>query len=180
MNTIVMSQPHSWKSVRMKLTLPKWGLGSSSGLPKLQSSIVGVKTPCLGVFFISLESYGNVDVENGLVWTIWRSITQVMTKKLGVKLIVFLPTIKSRESTWPRCVQVKCDTLLESSRRELQVCFRPHLNWRSEQKVISSQSAGNPNRDSFETLPWESRDKKPFRCRCRRESCEFKVARGLS
>jgi len=31
------------KSVRMKLTLPKWGLGSPPGLPKLQSLIVGVK-----------------------------------------------------------------------------------------------------------------------------------------
>jgi hypothetical protein len=34
-----------WKSVRMRLTLLKWGLGSPSGLPKLQSSIARVKTP---------------------------------------------------------------------------------------------------------------------------------------
>ncbi len=60
-----MSQPHFWKSVRMTLTLPKWGLGSLSGLPKLQSSIVGVKTLRLEAFFISLESYQNVNVENG-------------------------------------------------------------------------------------------------------------------
>ncbi len=32
-----------WKSVRMKLTLLKCGLGSPLGLPKLQGSIVGVK-----------------------------------------------------------------------------------------------------------------------------------------
>jgi hypothetical protein len=50
----------------MTLTFPKWGLGSPSGLPKLQSSIVGVKTPGLEGFFISLESYQSVDVENGL------------------------------------------------------------------------------------------------------------------
>jgi hypothetical protein len=31
-----------WRSVRMTLTLPKWGLGSPLGLPKIQSSIVGV------------------------------------------------------------------------------------------------------------------------------------------
>jgi hypothetical protein len=63
-----------------------------------------------------------------------------------------------------------------------------------------SQSLGSPNRDSFRTPPWESRDKKPFGCRCRGEaqsilyggkgglplspsrgeSCESKVARGLS
>jgi hypothetical protein len=36
---------------------------------------------------------------------------------------------------------------LESSRRELQVCFRPHPNRRFEQKVMPSQSCGSPNRD---------------------------------
>jgi hypothetical protein len=50
----------------MTLTLPKWGLGSPLRLPKLQNSIARVKTPCLEVFFISLESYQSVDVENGL------------------------------------------------------------------------------------------------------------------
>jgi hypothetical protein len=55
-----------WESVRMKLTLPKWGLGNPSGLPKLQSSIAGVKTLRIGVFFISLESYQSLNVENGL------------------------------------------------------------------------------------------------------------------
>ncbi len=29
------------------------------------------------------------------------------------------------------------------------------------------QSPGNPNRDNFGTPLWESRDKKPFGCRCR-------------
>ncbi len=55
-----------WKSVRMTFTLLKWGLGSPLGLLKLQSSIAGVKTPCIEVFFISLEKYQSVDVENGL------------------------------------------------------------------------------------------------------------------
>jgi hypothetical protein len=31
---------------------------------------------------------------------------------------------------------------------------------------MSSQSPGSPNRDSFGTPPWESRDKKPFGCKC--------------
>jgi hypothetical protein len=67
----------------MKLTLPKWGLGSLSGLPKFQSSIAGVKTPRIRVFFISLKSYRSVDVENGLAWTIWTSAAQVMSKKMA-------------------------------------------------------------------------------------------------
>jgi hypothetical protein len=69
-----------------------------------------------------------------------------------------LPTIKSQESTRPRCVQVECDTTLESSWGELQVCFRPRLNRRSERGVMSSQSPGSLNQDNFGTPPWESRD----------------------
>jgi hypothetical protein len=65
----------------MTLTLPKWGLGSPLGLLKLQSFIVGVKTPRIGVFFISLESYESVNVENELAWAIWTSIAQVMCKR---------------------------------------------------------------------------------------------------
>jgi hypothetical protein len=61
-----VSQPYFEKSVRVRLTLPKWELGSPPGLSKLQSSIAGVKTSRIGVFFISLESYQIVDVENGL------------------------------------------------------------------------------------------------------------------
>jgi hypothetical protein len=64
--TFKLLQPHFWKSVRMTLTLPKWELGSPLGLPKLQSSIVGVKTPFLEAFFISLESHQSVDVKSGL------------------------------------------------------------------------------------------------------------------
>jgi hypothetical protein len=85
----------------------------------------------------------------------------------GLKLAIWLPTTKSRESTRPRCVQVEWDTPLESCWRELQVFFRPHPNRRSELGVMSSQSPKSPNRDSFKTPPWESRDKKPFGCRCR-------------
>jgi len=65
----------------MKFTLPKWGLGSPLGLPKLQSSTARVKTPCIEMFFISLESYQSVDVENGLAWAIWTYAAQVMAKR---------------------------------------------------------------------------------------------------
>jgi len=65
----------------MKLTFPKWKLGSPLGLAKLQSSIVRFKTPRIGLFLISLESYRSVDVENGLVWAIWRFAAQVKAKR---------------------------------------------------------------------------------------------------
>jgi hypothetical protein len=93
-----------------------------------------------------------------------------------------------------------CDTLLESSRRELQFFFKPHPNRRFQQRVIVPQSGRSPKHGSFRTPLWESWDKKPFECRCRRktqiilyggrwwlppspgrgESCESRVARGLS
>jgi hypothetical protein len=69
------------------------------------------------------------------------------------------PTTKSRESTQPRCVQVECNTPLESSQGELQVCFRPHPNRRFEQGVMNSQSPKSPNRDNFGTPPWSPRRK---------------------
>jgi hypothetical protein len=188
----------------MTLTLSKWGLGSLLGLPKTQSSIVGVKTPRLEVFFISLESSWSVDVENGFTWAIQTFAAQVMYERKAersvVKLPVWLPTTKSGESTRLRCVQVECDTLLESSQGELQVCFRLHPNRRFEQGVMSCQSFGSPNWDNFGTPPWESLEKVPFGCRCggvtqrilyggrwwlppspgRGESCESKVAHGSS
>jgi len=66
----------------------------------------------------------------------------------------------------PWCVQVKCDTLLESFWGELQVCFKPQPNWSFEQRVMIAQSPRSPNQDSFEAPPWESRNKKSFRCGC--------------
>ncbi len=89
---------------------------------------------------------------------------------------------------------------LKSSRKELQDCFKPHPNRRSEQEVMDAQSPGSPTRDNFGTPPWESWEKVPFECSSRGdlqrildggrwwlppspgrgESSESKVARRLS
>jgi hypothetical protein len=58
---------------------------------------------------------------------------------------------------------------LESSRRELQDCFKPHPNQRSEQEVMDAQSPGSSTRDNFGTPLWESGEKVPFGCSPRRE-----------
>ncbi len=50
-----MLQPHFGLSVRVKPTLPKVGTWSPSGLPKTQSPSWRAKTPCIGVFLVSLE-----------------------------------------------------------------------------------------------------------------------------
>ncbi len=73
-------------------------------------------------------------------------------------LAIWLPTIQSL------CVQVACDIPLESYWQRLQLCFRPHLNQRSTNKVMALQSYGSPNFGNFEIPTWESRDKMPFRC----------------
>ncbi len=61
-----MLQPHFEASVRMKLTLPKVGTWSPLRLPKTQSLIARVKTPCIEMFFISLERSQSVNVQNAL------------------------------------------------------------------------------------------------------------------
>ncbi len=121
-------------------------------------------------------------------------------ERSGVKLVVWLSTTKSWESTQPRYVQGECNKPLESSWWEIQLCFRPRPNRRSKQRVIVSQSCPSLNHGSFGTPPWESRDKKPFGCVCCGEAqrilyggrwwlppspshgefCESRVARGLS
>jgi hypothetical protein len=70
----------------------------------------------------------------------------------GVKLPVWLPTTKSRESTSSRRLQWEYNTELKSSRWELQLWFKARPNPSSGREVMVPQSPGSPNRDSFETV----------------------------
>jgi hypothetical protein len=60
----------------------------------------------------------------------------------GVELAIELLTIKSQELSRFPCVQVVCHILLESSQWVLQLWFRPHLNWRSAEKVMGPKVVG--------------------------------------
>jgi hypothetical protein len=62
----------------------------------------------------------------------------------GVKLAVWLPTTKSRESTYSRRTLQECDMELESSLRGLQLWFRPRPDRRSGRGAMKSQSPGTP------------------------------------
>jgi hypothetical protein len=75
----------------------------------------------------------------------------------GVKLAVWLPTTKSRESTSSRPPNRKCDTSLERSRRGLQVWFRPRRDQTPQSGVMSCQSPGTPPR----TVSGQFRDSNP-------------------
>jgi len=54
---------------------------------------------------------------------------------------------------------------LKSSRWGIQLCFRPHFNQRSANKVMGLQSHGSPNFGNFQTPTWDSWDKMTFGCR---------------
>ncbi len=66
-------------------------------------------------------------------------------------MAVWLPTIKSQESTLFSCVMVVCDIPLESSWQGLQLFFIPHHNRRSAQEVMRPQSCKSPNCGNFGT-----------------------------
>jgi len=78
----------------------------------------------------------------------------------GVILPVWLPTRKSQELTRFTWLQKACNILLESSWRELQLCFKPHLDLRSARKVMGFQSHKSPNWRDFGTPTRESRERK--------------------
>jgi len=62
----------------------------------------------------------------------------------GVKLAIWLPTTKSRESTSSRCRLEECDMALESSRQELQHWFRNRPNPSSGRGAMAVQNSGSP------------------------------------
>jgi hypothetical protein len=118
----------------------------------------------------------------------------------GVKMAVWLPTTKSQESTRSRRALGEYNMTLKSSQGELQDWFKNRPDRRSGREVMMAQSPRNPNRDSFGTPLWESRDKESLGRGCggamqrilyggrwwlppssgHGESSESKVARGLS
>jgi hypothetical protein len=62
----------------------------------------------------------------------------------GVKLAVWLPTTKSRESMPFRHPIWACDMALERSRRGLQLRFRPSRDPSPQSRVMAVQSSGSP------------------------------------
>jgi hypothetical protein len=74
---------------------------------------------------------------------------------LGVKLLIWFSTTKSRESPRFPCVQeVVCHMPLERSQWRLQLCFKPHLNKRCAHKVMGPQSYKSPIFSDALPTPW--------------------------
>ncbi len=70
-------------------------------------------------------------------------------ERSGIKLTIWLLTVKSLESPWFTCVQMTCHILLEIYWWTLQLCFKPHLNWRFAQEVTTFQSVESVNFKNF-------------------------------
>jgi hypothetical protein len=77
--------------------------------------------------------------------------------KLWPKERLGISPIKSWESAPFPCVQVTCHIPLKSSSWGLQLCFRPHFNRRSANKVIGVQSGMSSNFGNFGTPTWGPR-----------------------
>jgi hypothetical protein len=112
----------------------------------------------------------------------------------------WLPTTRSQESTRNTWLQTTCHIPLESSRRELQLCFRQHCDRSFAQEVMRPQSPRSPSWRDFGTPARESWERKaiwmlapwrgtkytirgkvvPSPSPGRGESSESKVARGSS
>jgi hypothetical protein len=67
-----------------------------------------------------------------------------------VKIVIWLPTIKSEESTRFFIMKVSCNIPLESSWQGLKLFFKPHRNQRYAHEVMGPQSCKNPNFGNLE------------------------------
>jgi hypothetical protein len=171
-----------WPSVGVKPNTPKVGDLESSGTPeclgfdsKVQNtsnwSVLGVIGKVLKRRYRKWPRIGHLDIYNP---------SYGQKEGPGVKLAVWLPTTKSRESTSSRPPNWKCDTLLERSRRGLQVWFRPRCDQTLQSGVMSSQSSGTPTgtisgqfRDSNLGVPGKS----AIWVQVRRSGTEYTIGR---
>jgi hypothetical protein len=149
----MVSRPHFEVSVRMRLTLPKVGTWSPSGLPWLQSSIAGVKTLRFEVLFIPLKRSWSVYVRNGLAWDIWTSTIHVMAKRrAGSQTASLTPDFKkSRIDPIPMCAGGVWCAIGKLSRRatsSLQTLPQSKVGARSYERPKSRESKPGQFQDS--------------------------------
>ncbi len=138
--SLFLSHPYFGQVWGWSPTLGKVGSWSPPGLPNVQSSTARGKTPRIGVFLVSLERSQNVNIESGLALAIRTSEAQVMGKRRAV----WLPTIKSQESTPFWCPIRECNMALERSWQGLQLSFRPRRDPTLQSGVMAVQSSGSP------------------------------------
>jgi hypothetical protein len=74
-----------WESVRINIQTPKWtpmlGIGVLMESWNFREQLQREKAFALRSYLYHWKSYWSVDVQNGLAWPIWPSVTQVMAKR---------------------------------------------------------------------------------------------------
>jgi hypothetical protein len=125
--------------------LEKLGIWSPLGLSNVQSSTARGKTTRIEVFLMSLERSWNVDIENGLALAIWNLQPKLWAKEgPGVKLTIWLPITKIRESTSSRHPIWVCNMALKRSQQGLQLWFRPRCDQTLQLGVMAVQRSRSP------------------------------------
>jgi hypothetical protein len=164
---VLMSQPHFGQVWKWNSHSQSWGLGvlrHSRMFRVRQKGAKHLALECSWCHWKGLEVLMSIMASH---WPFGHLQLKLWAKEgPGVKLVVWLPTTKSRELTSSWHPNLECNMALESSRRGLQVWVIPRPDRRSGWEVMMSQSFGSPNRDSFGTPLWESREKVPFECKC--------------
>jgi hypothetical protein len=64
-----------WGKCEVAIHTPENGTWESFGTPENLECNCRGQTPCIELFFISLEKSWSVDVQNGLAWAIWTFAT---------------------------------------------------------------------------------------------------------
>ncbi len=103
---------HTLRECEDEIHTPEMGTSESSRIPETSDfNCSGQNTSHWGVLYI----IGKLSKCRCRKWAIWTSVAHVMAKRrVGSQTDSLI-----RELTQPRCVQVECDTLLESSQGEL-------------------------------------------------------------
>jgi hypothetical protein len=125
---------------------PKVGDLESSGTPEcLEFNSKTQKTSHWGVLWCHWKGLEAQILKMASHWSFGHMQPKLWAKERpGVKLPVWLPTTKSRESTSSRHLIWECDMALERSRRGIQLWCRPRCDRILQSGVMSSQSPGTP------------------------------------
>jgi hypothetical protein len=146
-------------AITLPRQLPLWEMESRWTPETSETDLSGQNSMACGVLYIIKKLLEH----RCLKWArvahldIWNT-SYGQKKGPGVELPVWLPIRKCWESTRFTWLQTTCHIPLESSQRELQLCFRPHFDPRSARKVMGRRSPESPGKRDFGTPTWESRE----------------------
>jgi hypothetical protein len=135
-----------WPSVGVKLnTWKRWGFGVLRDSRMFRAQQQGSKHLALRCSWCHWKGLETLISKMALHWSFGHLQPKLWAKEgPGVKLAVWLPTTKSRESTSTWHPIWECNMALERSRQGLQLWFRPHCDQTLQLRVMAVKSSGSP------------------------------------